>query len=63
VCHKELFANDSFMAINMAVLDDEHRFSFGHKKALHFHVRLSWLHGGLRNRVSQKVGFNSLKDN
>jgi hypothetical protein len=25
VCHKELFANDSFMAINMAVLDDEHQ--------------------------------------
>jgi hypothetical protein len=40
---QESFANDSFMAMNMVVLDDEHGFSFGHKKALHLHVRLSWV--------------------
>ena len=40
MCHKETFATGSFMAINRVVLDDEHGFSFGHKKALHFHVRL-----------------------
>ena len=28
------------MAINMIVLDNEQGFSFGHKKALHSHVRL-----------------------
>jgi hypothetical protein len=40
MCHQQSFANGSFMAINMMVLDDEHGFSFGHKKALHLHVRL-----------------------
>jgi DNA invertase Pin-like site-specific DNA recombinase len=31
--HKETFANGRFMAINMVVLDNEHGFSFGQKKA------------------------------
>ena len=39
-CHKETFTNGSFMAINLMVLDDEHRFCFGHKKGPHLHVRL-----------------------
>jgi hypothetical protein len=60
MCHQESFANGSFMASNLVVLDDEHGVSFGHKKALHFHVRLSWLHGGLRNRVSHTGGFNRI---
>ncbi len=40
MCHQGLFASGSFMAINRVVLNDEHGFSFGHKKALHSHVRL-----------------------
>jgi hypothetical protein len=40
MCHQETFANGSFMAINMVVLNDEHGFPFGYKKALHSHVRL-----------------------
>jgi hypothetical protein len=60
LCHKKSFANGSFMAINMVLLDDEHGFSLGYKKALHFHIRLSWLHSGLRNRVSHEGGFNRI---
>jgi len=35
MCLQETFTNGSYMAINMMVLDDEHGFAFGHKKALH----------------------------
>jgi hypothetical protein len=38
--HKESFANGSFTAMNLMVLDEEHWVFFGHKKAPHLHVRL-----------------------
>jgi len=32
VCHQESFTNGSFMAINLMILDDDHRFLSGIKK-------------------------------
>jgi hypothetical protein len=64
MCHQETFANGRFLAINMIALDDEYGFSFGHKKALRFHVRPFFL--GYRDRTAKPtvqlsvlVGFTS----
>ena len=43
MCHQQSFTNDSFMAMNMVALGDDHGvffLYFEHKKALHLQVRL-----------------------